>query len=781
MYCSLHQSQRSGIWRRTTARVTLLALTLALAQLGGGVLRPPAAYAAPMHFPATLSAVPSGMSPAHVLTRGLGSGSGSVHVFRDAGQRLTARNAVAASGYPPSPNCGGGPCTPPLGWRNGRVMHHPRVYLVFWGPKWQTDNSNSNGVVQTATRVFSNLAGGVYNNILTQYTDNPSDPTAYIHNDTVLAGTWIDPANPGTNVGLSAILTEVGHAFQQQSSWTNTSDTQVLVYPQQGTSLNANDFGSGVCGRHTSGTIRTTLYYYSGIPYYINNQGVQFCSAAGVGVADAMTVGATHEYAETVTDPDAGRGNSTPPGWNTTDNPANEIGDLCQGYGGTSYFTQDASGNSVTLRVSYLWDNSDTDPIEGTSTGGCVVKKPASQEYWSAATGKHTVQAPILAEYVSLITTLGSPTAEQSPIAGSWVQTFQGTTCAAPAGTGSAIYASDSTTAFAVQGCIYQKYLSIGGPTSALGFPISDQYGISIGLESDFQHGHITYNSSNGVTTVVVNPAPGSNCRSNNGPANGPANCNGSDPYTTGCYDSQSYDWQVNVTNNVTGVTAGVVQLWWSPTCQTNWTVVLATATTPPAQYVHSITAFLNTTSGSPIQTNTCGDSCTGIYTTQNWEGTTDVQGCGRIVDTSNNVYVGCHTQGQASGCSGTGCNNTDPYTTGCHDSQSYDWPVTVYDGTGGTVGTVELWWSPTCQTNWVVGINNLAPSFTHSLNLYMYDQTAGNALVVQRLCGAGCTNAYTLQFYEPYDNMEAVAKITDTQGDTYCGYYQQQGGSSPC
>lgn len=119
------------------------------------------------------------------------------------------------------------------------------------------------------------------------------------------------------------------------------------------------------------------------------------------------------------------------------------------------------------------------------------------------------------------------------------------------------MYWLSDTTPYIVQGRIYQKYASIGGPISALGFPISDEYAISIGRESDFQNGHIAYNSSNGVTAVVVNPSSGSSCKS----APGSANCDGSDPYTTGCYDSNSYDWQVNITNNVTGVTAGVAQL----------------------------------------------------------------------------------------------------------------------------------------------------------------------------------------------------------------------------
>jgi len=50
-----------------------------------------------------------------------------------------------------------------------------------------------------------------------------------------------------------------------------------------------------------------------------------------------------------------------------------------------------------------------------------------------------------------------------------------------------------------------------------------------------------------------------------------------------------------------------------------------------------------------------------------------------------------------AATCSGHGCDNTDPYQTGCANGA-----YPVIKGTAPDYGVLlELWWSPTCQTNW--------------------------------------------------------------------------------
>ena len=83
---------------------------------------------------------------------------------------------------------------------------------------------------------------------------------------------------------------------------------------------------------------------------------------------------------------------------------------------------------------------------------------------------------PIFEYYVSLGGTtdsyLGAPTGPEVPIAGGLEQTYQGGT----------IYYSAATGAHAVHGVILDKYLSMGGPAGALGFPTSDEQGTADGV-----------------------------------------------------------------------------------------------------------------------------------------------------------------------------------------------------------------------------------------------------------------------------------------------------------
>lgn len=58
---------------------------------------------------------------------------------------------------------------------------------------------------------------------------------------------------------------------------------------------------------------------------------------------------------------------------------------------------------------------------------------------------------------------------------------------------------------FGVWGPILDKWQELGGPTSALGLPISDEYQWGAGRRSDFEGGHIT--SVGGTVTVVFNTA----------------------------------------------------------------------------------------------------------------------------------------------------------------------------------------------------------------------------------------------------------------------------------
>ena len=131
-----------------------------------------------------------------------------------------------------------------------------------------------------------------------------------------------------------------------------------------------------------------------------------------------------------------------------------------------------------------------------TGTGGPYGS--GSAVFYTYNTLAHEVQGCIYGDYekVGGPGYLGFPTTDEQGVAGGRVSYFAGQLCGSggPNSSGSAVYYTSSTLAHEVQGCIYQAYINFGGPASALGFPVSDEYTNSAGQrESDFQGGYIIW------------------------------------------------------------------------------------------------------------------------------------------------------------------------------------------------------------------------------------------------------------------------------------------------
>ncbi len=68
---------------------------------------------------------------------------------------------------------------------------------------------------------------------------------------------------------------------------------------------------------------------------------------------------------------------------------------------------------------------------------------------------------------------------------------------------GASIYWSPSTGAHEVHGTILDKYKEVGWEAGALGYPTSDEYSVSGGRRSDFEHGFITWDAQTNTATVT--------------------------------------------------------------------------------------------------------------------------------------------------------------------------------------------------------------------------------------------------------------------------------------
>src|SRR5579871_4105977 len=120
---------------------------------------------------------------------------------------------------------------------------------------------------------------------------------------------------------------------------------------------------------------------------------------------------------------------------------------------------------------------------------GCTANNQGSIILWSSGTGAHAVIGCIYQKYLALGGTtsfLGLPVSEQQAVNGGHASYFQGTSCGSS--TGSGIFDGPASGVHEVHGCIYQEYMVVqGGPTGVLGFPTTDEQGIAGGRVSYFQ------------------------------------------------------------------------------------------------------------------------------------------------------------------------------------------------------------------------------------------------------------------------------------------------------
>jgi len=118
--------------------------------------------------------------------------------------------------------------------------------------------------------------------------------------------------------------------------------------------------------------------------------------------------------------------------------------------------------------------------------------------YWSPSTDVHWVKGAVRAKYQELggPATYGFPTTDE-------LGTADGKGAYSNFKDGKSIYWTGATGAHEVHGGIYKAWRSAGGETGQLGYPMSDEYTITIGRRSDFQHGYITWDKTTGVTKIV--------------------------------------------------------------------------------------------------------------------------------------------------------------------------------------------------------------------------------------------------------------------------------------
>jgi uncharacterized protein with LGFP repeats len=117
--------------------------------------------------------------------------------------------------------------------------------------------------------------------------------------------------------------------------------------------------------------------------------------------------------------------------------------------------------------------------------------------YWSSTTSVHELHEAIRDAFVTRngLTLIGLPTTDQTatPDAVGRFNHFQ---------YNGSIYWKASTSAHIVMGDIRARWASLGSERSRLGYPTSDEFAITGGRRSNFEHGYITWDAATRQTTV---------------------------------------------------------------------------------------------------------------------------------------------------------------------------------------------------------------------------------------------------------------------------------------
>jgi len=200
-------------------------------------------------------------------------------------------------------------CTEPacsMTWQGGLMQHTPHVYLVFWGPNWQTDS----GQEASATYLQSffsglgnNQAQDTWSTITSPYADSTGAPQ---FSGLVYEGATFDTSTPPLHASNAQIGAEAD-TIATKLGITDLNDAQIVVATQSGTCPKG--FAGTICP--TSTNPYCAYHSFSNEPYinlpYLLDAGTtcfkDLVNPTPTGDNDGWSIIGGAEYAGTITDP----------------------------------------------------------------------------------------------------------------------------------------------------------------------------------------------------------------------------------------------------------------------------------------------------------------------------------------------------------------------------------------------------------------------------------------------------------------------------------------------
>jgi serine protease len=298
-----------------------------------------------------------------------------------AGLAVTAGPAAASTAHSLHTGTTHNAASPAAGSANdliyggGPIVTSPTVYIVYWGSQWGTSSitNDPSGEAALQSSFFQHAygSGDTFFTSQTQYCEGVASGTTLCNgagtpvghpSATPLAGTWLDSSAKAPSRPSDAQL--AAEAVKAAAHFGVSGDNiQIIVDSPHG--VVPSGFKTQYCAWHDV----TTNASGADVPYtnmpYITDAGTACGSnfitpSNGVsGTDEGITIVGGHEYAETLTDPEAGNG------W--VDSTGYETGDKCAWISSGQGASTIIALNGSYFAVQSLWSNN-----YGGGAGNCV-------------------------------------------------------------------------------------------------------------------------------------------------------------------------------------------------------------------------------------------------------------------------------------------------------------------------------------------------------------------------------------------------------------------------
>lgn len=238
----------------------------------------------------------------------------------------------------------------------GSVIQFVRAYLIFWGNAW-TSNPPPTPTSAEVTDAIGEIVSGGYLTGLSQYRGVGQGYILGTH-----SVTSSNPPNNFTDTNVSNLISGLISAGTIPNIDADNQTLYIVFMPQ-----GINSATSGVIGEHT--------YYTNG-----SGQRIRFAWVTNNGTLSGVSIIASHEIAELMTDPEGSAilgdpGTCSGGGWC-------EIGDVCEGTDGTVNGASVQSLWSQAAKACVVFDYpAQTFPFVGTQFTGTVAANSSARWY----------------------------------------------------------------------------------------------------------------------------------------------------------------------------------------------------------------------------------------------------------------------------------------------------------------------------------------------------------------------------------------------------------------